>query len=63
MTEQQFNELKELIQRIEQRQIELEKQVEYLAKLTDTIVGDLIDELIRIVPKDSLHHRFKKPLN
>ena len=60
MTEQQFNELKELIQRIEQRQIELEKQVEYLAKLTDTIVGDLIDELIRIVPKDSLHHRFKK---
>ena len=60
MTDNQFNELKELIRRIEQRQIELEKQVEYLAKLTDTIVGDLIDELIRIVPKDSLHHRFKK---
>jgi hypothetical protein len=32
MTDQQFNELKELIQRIENRQIELEKQVEYLAK-------------------------------
>ena len=59
MTDEQFNELKDLILKLEQRQAELKKQVEKLVNLTDAIVGGLVEELIRIVPKDSLHHKYK----
>ena len=60
MTDEQFNELKDLILNLEQRQAELKKQVEKLVNLTDAIVGGLVEELIRIVPKDSLHHKVSK---